>query len=98
MCWDFDYVRAKLQEDIGATRSRGRVPPVVRVIGWVSLVAGAWLMGYPLLAVPAVVVFEAYVAPVFARRSREIGPLSQWHPPDSYQESPEAGPPTRIRP
>ncbi|MGH2662391.1 MAG: hypothetical protein ACRDH8_06210 [Actinomycetota bacterium] len=98
MCWDFDYVRAKLQEDIRATRSRGRVPPLVRIIGWLSLATGAWLLGYPLLAVPTTVVFEAYVAPLFARRAREIGPLREWHPPESYRESPEAVPPTRIRP
>jgi hypothetical protein len=95
MCWqrhDLDYARMKLQEDFKATRERGKVSPRLRVGAWASLGALAILAGYPVLALPAIVLFEAFVAPRLARRPpRELGALRQWNPPEGM-DSPEALP------
>jgi hypothetical protein len=51
----------------------------------------ATALGEPLLAVPAVALFEGLVVPRVGRKlPPKIGPLRPWRPPDSYRESPEA--------
>lgn len=95
MCWqrhDLDYARMKLQEDFRATRERGRVPRRVRFLAWAAIIAVAILIDLPALAFPAIVVFEAFVAPRLARPpKRELGPLRQWQPPTGM-DSPESVP------
>ncbi|MGH2682437.1 MAG: hypothetical protein ACRDIX_04300 [Actinomycetota bacterium] len=95
MCWpthDLDYARMKLQEDFRATRERGKVPRRVRFGAWVSIIALSVLTGVPALALPVIVLFEAFVAPRLARPpSREMGPLREWRPPEGMT-SPEALP------
>jgi hypothetical protein len=95
MCWqrhDLDYARMRLQEDFRATRERGRVPRLLRVGAWAALGAVAILIDLPVLAFPAIVVFEAFAAPRLARPpKRELGQLRAWQPPPGM-ESPEALP------
>lgn len=95
MCWerkDLDYVRLKLQEDIRATRERGRVPRSVRVGAWGAIALLLMLADLLPLVVPAIVLFEAFLAPRLARPpARELGPLREWMPPEGI-ESPEAQP------
>jgi hypothetical protein len=103
MCWqaeswrDMDRVRAQLREDLGLSRRR-RLPATVRVGAWVALVAGSAAMGEPAAAIPAVILFEGFVAPRLGRRpAPTIGPLRTWHPPPSFRESPEAPAPWALR-
>lgn len=95
MCWsrhDLDYARMKLQEDFKATRERGKVPRRVRFVAWVSITAMSILADLPALALPAIVLFEAFAAPRLARPpKRTLGPLREWIPPDGM-DSPEALP------
>jgi hypothetical protein len=95
MCWqrhDLDYARMRLQEDFRATRERGRVPRLVRLVSWAAITTLAFLVDLPALAFPAIVVFEAFVAPRLARRPpKELGPLREWQPPPGM-ESPESLP------
>jgi hypothetical protein len=95
MCWerrDLDYVRSKLQEDFRATRERGKVPPLVRMGAWVAIGASSVLADLPVLVLPAIVVFEAFVAPRLARRpARKLGPLREWKAPEGM-DSPESLP------
>jgi hypothetical protein len=104
MCWqveawrDLDRVRAQLREDLRTTRER-RTPPAVRFGAWAGLTAIATALGEPLLAVPAVALFEGLVVPRVGRKpAPTIGPLRPWQPPDSYTESPEAPAPWAVRP
>jgi hypothetical protein len=103
MCWqvegwrDLDRVRAQLREDLRTTRER-RTPPAVRFGGWAGLAGLATALGEPLLAVPAVALFEGLVVPRVGRKPPPtIGPLHTWQPPDSYTESPEAPAPWAAR-
>jgi hypothetical protein len=103
MCWqveawrDFDRVRAQLRKDLRSTRDR-RVRPAVRVGAWAGLAGVATALGEPLLALPAVGLFEAFVVPrLGSKPPPSIGPLRPWHPPDSYRESPEAPAPWTLR-
>jgi hypothetical protein len=58
---------------------------------WAGLGALASVAGEPVAAVPAIVLFEAFVAPRIGRvPPPTLGPLRTWEPPDSYRESPEA--------
>jgi hypothetical protein len=95
MCWqrhDLDYARMKLQEDFKATRERGRVPRRIRAGAWAAIAAVSILVDLPGLALPAIVLFEAFGAPRLARPpARELGPLREWTPPDGM-DSPEAVP------
>lgn len=95
MCWelrDLDHLRSKLQEDFQATRERGRVPRPLRAGAWIAITAVSILVDLPVLALPAIVVFEAFLAPRLARRPpRELGPLREWTAPPGM-ESPEALP------
>jgi hypothetical protein len=93
MCWqyDFDYVRVKLAEDIRATRKRGTVSARVRMAAWAAIAILLVMAEVPVAALPAIVVFEAFVAPRIARPpARRLGRLIEWRPPESVQESPEA--------
>jgi hypothetical protein len=82
----------KLQEDFQVTRERGKVPRPLRAGAWAAIVALAILFELPALALPAIVVFEAFGAPRLARRpARELGPLREWRPPEGM-DSPEALP------
>jgi hypothetical protein len=96
MCWqveasrDLDRVRTQLREDLGRTRDR-RVRLPIRAGAWAGLAGLATALGEPLLAVPAVALFEGLVVPRVGRKlPPSIGPLRPWQPPDSYTESPEA--------
>ncbi|HEV8682950.1 MAG TPA: hypothetical protein VGS09_09285 [Actinomycetota bacterium] len=95
MCWerrDLDYVRSKLQEDFTATRERGRVPRPIRFGAWAAIAVLTTLVDLPGLSIPAIVLFEAFVAPRLARRPpRGLGPLREWKPPPGM-DSPEALP------
>jgi hypothetical protein len=95
MCWqrhDLDYARMKLQEDFRATRERGRVPRPIRAGAWAAIAALFILVDLPGLAVPAIVLFEAFLAPRLARKpARELGPLRPWQPP-AGMDSPESVP------
>jgi hypothetical protein len=94
MCWqlkDLDYVRAKLREDFRATRERGRVSWRTRAAVWAAIGGASALAEVPGLSIVGVVLFEGLLAPFLARPPRrEIGPLVEWKPPDSFVESPEA--------
>jgi hypothetical protein len=103
MCWqaeswrDFDRMRAQLREDLGATRGR-RLPLPVRLGAWGAIIGAAAAAGEPPIAVPGVVLFEAFVAPRLGRSPPPtIGPLAPWRPPESYRESPEAPAPWAVR-
>jgi hypothetical protein len=88
---DWDRLRATLREDLASPRPR--VPRWVRAGGWVGLALGWFLVGLPLLAIPAIIIFESVVVPGLDRRpSRELGPTREWHPPDSFVISPESLP------
>jgi hypothetical protein len=86
MCWerrDLDAVRSKLQEDFRATRERGKFPRLIRMGAWVAIAASSILADLPVLSLPAIVVFEAFVAPRLARRpARKLGPLREWKAPE----------------
>jgi hypothetical protein len=101
MCWqvyrDLAYTRTKLREDIRASRERGRISRPVRVTAWALIGGAAILLGIPALAVVGVILFEGLIAPVLASTApRELGPLAEWHAPESYRESPESLPRTRT--
>jgi hypothetical protein len=92
-----DRVRSQLSEDLGLARRR-RLPAPARVGAWAALVAGGAAVGEPALAIPAVILFEGFVAPRLGRRPPpSLGPLRTWHPPPSYRESPEAPAPWALR-
>jgi hypothetical protein len=87
---DWDRLRATLREDLTPGPP---VPRWVRGVAWVGLTLGWYLVGLPLVAVPAIVVFESFVVPGLARRPpRELGPTREWHPPASFVISPESLP------
>jgi hypothetical protein len=89
---DWDRLRARLREDLA--RSSGRAGGSLRVAGWAGLALGWWVVGLPLLAIPAIAVFEAWVLPgLSAPEPPELGSLKEWEPPDSFVVSPEALPP-----
>src|SRR5688572_1854059 len=90
-CWrDMARTRNQLREDLGAVRDR-RLPVGLRAAVWAGLGLLAAAAGEPVVAVPAVVLFEAFLAPRLGRSPPPtIGPLRPWHPPESYRESPEA--------
>jgi hypothetical protein len=74
------------------------VPVALRAAVWAGLGALAAATGEAAAAVPAVVLFEAFVAPRLGRPTPpSIGPLRPWKPPDSYRESPEAPAPWVVR-
>jgi hypothetical protein len=87
---DWDRLRATLREDL---TPKPPVPRWIRGAAWVGLALGWYLAGLPLVAVPAIVVFEAFVVPGVARPApRELGPTREWHPPASFVISPESLP------
>ena len=93
---DWDRLRARLREDLGTSRDRGRLSPWVRFGAWALFATGWSLVGYPLAAVLAVVVFEACVVPGLAEPPRRMDRTVHWVPPPSFVMSPEALPPRRA--
>jgi hypothetical protein len=90
---DWDHLRAKLREDLAPTARRPRPPPGIRAAVWVLLAVGWAATGWPYLAIPAVMVFEAFVVPgLAARPRRSLGPLRRWECPESFVVSPESVP------
>jgi hypothetical protein len=102
MCWqaewrDFDRMRAQLREDLGVARRR-RLPLPVRVGAWGAIIGAAAAAGEPAVAVPGMILFEAFLAPRLGRRPQPtLGPLVPWKPPESYRDSPEAPAPWALR-
>jgi hypothetical protein len=90
-CWrDVDRMRTQLRADLAEGGDR-RLPRIVRIGVWAGLGALASLAGEPVAALPAIVVFEAFLAPrIGTVPPRTIGPLRPWEPPESFEESPEA--------
>jgi hypothetical protein len=89
---DWDHLRATLREDVAPTARRPRPPPAIRATVWLLFVGGWTLAGWPLLAIPAVIVFEAFVSPGLASAERRLGSLRAWEPPESFVVSPESVP------
>jgi hypothetical protein len=95
---DPDDFRETIRRDLAGARERGKVPLAFRLGAWGAAGAGLWLADVPILALPAILVFEAFLAPRLARRGRpELGTLRRWRPPDSFVESPESVPPSTSR-
>jgi hypothetical protein len=97
MPWQAELVREpdRLREDFARARPLGRVPAGQRAVWWAGVGAAALLGGAPEAALPALVLFEAFLAPRLARpRRRPMRPLAPWRPPESWRPSPEA--PARI--
>jgi hypothetical protein len=90
---DWHRLRARLREDLGASRDRGRLSPWLRIAAWTFFTAGWSLVGYPLLAIPAIVVFEGYVVPGISEPPRTMDRTAEWVPPPSFLISPESPPP-----
>jgi hypothetical protein len=92
-----DRMRAQLREDLGVARSR-RLSLPVRVAAWGAILGAAAAVGEPPIAIPALILFEAFVAPRLGRPPLPtLGPLAPWRPPESYRESPEAPAPWALR-
>jgi hypothetical protein len=88
---DWDRLRATLREDLASARAR--VPRWIRATAWLGLALGWYAVGLPLVALPSIVLFEAFVIPALGRPApRELGPLREWHPPASFVISPESLP------
>lgn len=99
MPWQAEWLREpdrdRLREDYARARRAGRVPARQRLVWWAGVGAAGVLGGAPEAALPALVFFEAVLAPRLARPPRRpMRPLGPWRPPDSWQPSPEA--PARI--
>jgi hypothetical protein len=96
---DLEQVSEALRKDLRGLRRRGRLSPLLRLAVWGALLAATWPLGAPWVAPPAILLFEAFLAPRLTRPPppRELGPLRPWHPPDSFVVSPESLPdrPTR---
>ena len=90
---DWDHLRDTLRQDLGDREELVRVSPWLRVAAWLAFTLGWALVGWPVLALPAVVAFEAFVVPGLGRsEERDLGPLAEWWPPPSFVISPEAMP------
>ena len=93
---DWHRLRAHLREDLGGSRDRRRLSPWLRIAAW-ALFAGGWsLTGFPLVAILAVVVFEAVVVPGLSEPPRAMDRTLEWIPPPSFVISPEALPPRHV--
>jgi hypothetical protein len=90
---DWDHIRDTLRQDLGDREEQIGVSPWLRAAAWAALTLGWTLVGWPVLALPTVIVFEAVVVPGLGpRRQRELGRLTEWSPPDSFVISPESVP------
>ena len=90
---DWHRLRVHLREDLGSSRGRRRFSPWARLAAW-ALFAGGWsAVGLPLVAIVAILIFEAYVVPGLSRPERRMGRTVTWVPPPSFVISPEAPPP-----
>jgi hypothetical protein len=90
---DWHRLRARLREDLGTSRDRRRLSPWLRMAAW-ALFAGGWsLVGFPLVAILAVVIFEALVVPGLSEPPRHMDRTVEWLPSPSFVISPEAPPP-----
>ena len=92
---DWQRLRAGLGHDLRGTRERPRPSPALRLGAWLLFALGWLWVGFPLLAVPAIVLFERYVAPGLARLPVDQLELGPWLPPPSFVVSPESLPPRR---
>ena len=90
---DWDQLRDTLRQDLADREEHDAVSPWFRAAVWLTFTVGWAVVGWPILALPAVVAFEALVVPGLDRpRSRELGRLEAWSPPPSFVISPEAVP------
>jgi hypothetical protein len=89
---DWHRLRARLREDLGTSRDRGRPSPWLRIAAWTFFTAAWSLVGYPLLAIPAILVFELHVVPGLCQPPRNMDRTREWLPPPSFVISPESPP------
>jgi hypothetical protein len=90
---DWHRLRVHLREDLGSARGRGHLSPGMRLAAWTLFAAGWSMVGFPLVAMVAILIFEAYVVPGLSRPERRMGRTVTWVPPPSFVISPEAPPP-----
>lgn len=95
---DWHRLRVHLREDLGSSRGRGRLSPWARLAAWTLFAAGWSVIGFPLVAMVAILIFEAYVVPgLTGPEKRRMDRTVTWVPPPSFVISPEAPPPGNPR-